>query len=641
MLRAIPPTDPVLVLGITETPHDKLDPGMIRDLFGFSRKNSYTIQRPAKVCSSILLIHFANIIQQSRQDFFLNIIKYVKTAPKDFPEPLNRKKRKLEVLAIAPPPPVKPPTKEEIKALKKRDHQVLNLLKITIQPVMDQINRKYKKFRNPVIAQSQIQYLFNEKDPDFVRPDIPQFRPFEIDQDKNGIQGLRETATGKFFYNLDTTLIEERLSNGFYARPKDFLADIRSLAKDAKNIGDKERQLKANELLSNAEVDIASYEANPLLADCENVYLRQLQRVKEKEEKLKKKAAIEGFQPLIRSDVQASGADTDDQGSGPVTLGVAIPGGNRLVSVTTPPRPSSVLSNGVHHPGDSNGYPMPSRANEDVQMAGSDTASQIMQPPNQQLPRMSIDQPNLSGYATGGASTQVSQRSGFQELPTASAFALINDASTTTSGKTSDKWSTQATNGVSHQESSPLDRSGGDSQLPDTQGNSSQSNANDTQMEGNSTSEGSWIHSQAHALARGNITSQTPSSGNSQHPAVPPFPQPSRLSNSRPASMANILNDSPIEPNSSQISSQKEHISLDDLFINDLLDNLTNNSSGCSVEQLEQINRELMEKLWEMRGELNRNSVAVELIKVFNETIIDIEEMQRVLQASQPSQMNA
>jgi len=573
----------------------------------------------------------------------MNIIKYVKTAPKDFPEPLNRKKRKLEVLAIAPPPPVKPPTKEEIKAIKKRDHQVLNLLKITIQPVMDQINRKYKKFRNPVIAQSQIQYLFDEKDPNFVRPDIPQFRPFEIDQDKNGVQGLRETATGKFFYNLDTTLIEERLSNGFYARPKDFLADIRSLAKDAKNIGDKERQLKANELLSNAEVDIASYEANPLLADCENVYLRQLQRAKEKEEKSKKRAAIEGFQPLIRSDVQTSASHTDEQSSGPVTLGVTIPGGNRLVSVTTPPRPSSVLSNGVHPPGNGNGNSVPSRASEDVQMGGTDEGSQSMQPPNQQWPRMPHGPSNMSAHATTGASTQMSQRSGFQEVPynASPSAVMINDASTTTSGKTSDKWSTQATNGISHQESSPLDRGGGDSQLPDTQGNSSQSNANDTQGEGNSNSDGSWPHSQAYALARGNISSQTPSSGHSQHPAVPPFPQPSRLAISKPASMANILNDSPVEPTSSQLSSQKDHISLDDLFINELLGNLTNNSSGCSVEQLEQINRELMEKLWEMRGELNRNSVAFELVKVFNETIVDIEEMQRVLQASQPSQMNA
>jgi hypothetical protein len=49
LLRAIPPTDPVLVLGITDAPPDKVSPEMLRDLFGFSRKNRFTIERPARV----------------------------------------------------------------------------------------------------------------------------------------------------------------------------------------------------------------------------------------------------------------------------------------------------------------------------------------------------------------------------------------------------------------------------------------------------------------------------------------------------------------------------------------------------------------------------------------------------------------
>ena len=56
---------------------------------------------------------------------------------------MDRKKRKLDVLEIAPPPPPKPPTKEEIKAQKKRDHQLLNMLKVSIQPIMDQIQRRW------------------------------------------------------------------------------------------------------------------------------------------------------------------------------------------------------------------------------------------------------------------------------------------------------------------------------------------------------------------------------------------------------------------------------------------------------------------------------------------------------------------
>jgi SpoVK/Ycf46/Vps4 family AAA+-type ATPase len=58
LLRAIPPTDPVLVLGITDTPADKISQDMLRDLFGFSRNNRFTIQRPTKVCIILLVLGF-------------------------------------------------------------------------------------------------------------------------------------------------------------------------------------------------------------------------------------------------------------------------------------------------------------------------------------------------------------------------------------------------------------------------------------------------------------------------------------------------------------------------------------------------------------------------------------------------------
>ena len=505
---------------------------------------------------------------------------------------------------------------------------------------MDQINRKYRKFRTPVIPQSQIQYLYDEMDPDFVRPDIPQFRPFELDTDKDGVQGLRETSSGKFFYNLETTTIEERLSNGFYARPKDFLADIRSLAKDSKHIGDKDRTLRANELLANVEVDIATIEAQPAFADCENVFARQLQRAKEKEEKIKKRAAGLVFEPIVRSDIAASELNSDLRSSGPLTLGETIPGGHPT-SLVHPLHPSS-LSNGIsadsRHSNPQNGTSVPSREDgEDVHMGGTDDQVQL-QTPNQQWPTMPAGASNLSNYATA-ANTQISQRSAFQEISHGtSPSALINDASTTTSGKkTSELWSTQATNGVSGQSTSPVERAGHDSQLPDTQRNpDSQQGTNP----GDTSSDEPWPHSQAHGLARGTIVqsypSQTPSSGGSysQNPSVPRFDAAAPgqgVTAKKPAAMANILNDSPVEP-ASQASSEKDII-IDEFFLQDLLKRLTEGSSGCSIEQLEQINRELMAMLWEMRGEYNRNRVAAKLVEVFNATITDIEDMQRVLQA--------
>ncbi|KAH8815666.1 hypothetical protein F5884DRAFT_696194 [Xylogone sp. PMI_703] len=625
LLRSIPPTDPVLVLGITENPPDKVNPDLLRDLFGFSMKNRFVIQRPSK---------------QNREDFFQNIATYVRKAPKDFPEPLNRKKRKLETLPIAPPPPPKPPTKEEIKAQKKRDHQLLNLLKVQIQPIMDQINRKYRKFRTPVIPQSQIQYLYDELDPNFVRPDVPQFRPFELDTDKDGVKGLRETASGKFFYNLETTTIEERLSNGFYARPKDFLADIRSLAKDAKHIGDKERTLKANELLANVEVDIATIEANPAFADCENVYRRQLQRAKEREEKLKRRAQAEAFDSVLQSDAPGN-SNSEQASSGAIVLGETVPGQGPASLLRTPSKLSNGHSVGSHtHQTISNGTSVPSRTSgDDVQMSGTDDelrsqqasqfANKTQQTP-QHWPRIP-SQPKSASQYNSFQHTQISQRSAFQEIShDMSPMALINDASTTTSGKkTSDGWSTQATNGISIlSSSSPGGGPGTDSQLPDTQRNSQHT-------QGETSSDEQWLHSQVHGLGRGNIqyNSQSPSSG-SQGVSQPPVPTFPRASKSRPSGMANLLHDSPIESNPSDTSTQREFI-LDEFFVEDMLKRLTEGSSGCSIEQLEQINRELMDKLWQLRGEYNRTKVAAEMMSVFNEVIVDIEGMQRILQASQ------
>lgn len=570
---------------------------------------------------------------------------------------MNRKLRKLEVLEVAPPPPPREPTKEEIKALKKRDHQILNALKVLIQPIMDQIQRKYRKFRTPVIPQHLIQYLYDEKDPNYVRSNVAQFRPYELEKDKDGIMGLRETASGKFFYNLETTTIEERLSNGFYARPKDFVADIRSLAKDAKNIGDKDRALKANEMLANVEVDLDVIAANPAMADCENVYQRQLQRAKERAEKIRKRAENDdSLAFLVESDIPVQGQNiaSVDDGSGPIILGEAIPRSHPLSHATTFAAPGS-QSNGyaagsLHSRRPmSNGSSVPSRVSgEDVQMGGTDDGStpqhtpinsQAMPPPiSSQWPRLSRVQSNPSSMPTGvnTQGSQISQRSAFQQIPhDLSPTALINDASTTSSGKKTTDPSTgdtQRSNGKLPSFFSPLDR-GEDVHLPDTQRDESQR----SQEAGTSSSQEQWLHSQAHGLARGQLQhvyhSQTPSSG-SQSNSVPLGVDEARARPPHKPSSAPldaILN---AEPSSSQPSSQKDVI-VDDDSIDRLLFTFTTKSSGCSIEQLEQINRELMDTLWKYRGEYNRTKVAVELQKVFNEVIIDIEAMQKVLKASQ------
>ncbi|KAF5661543.1 26S proteasome subunit [Fusarium heterosporum] len=593
MLRSIPPSDPVLLLATAEGERNELPNELFTDFFGFSRKNQMKIEKPDEM---------------SRMEYFSTTLQYAKKKPREFPDPENRKKRVLEELPIAPPVVPPPPTKADIKAAQKRDHQLLNTLKISLQPIMDQINRRYKKFRQPVIPPAQIEYLFVESDPNYVRPDLAtgQLRPYEIVKDKYDNDVLRDNLTGKCYYNLETTTIEERLSNGFYARPKDFLFDIKALARDAKNIGDKERTLKANELLSNVEVDVASIEMQTSQVDWEALYRRQIQRAKEVAEKERKRKAMQSLVDRVQSDL--GGNDSDSQG--PVTLGEAVPGSRTMArfQVRSPLSNGHDISSQDLHPL-SNGVTGP----EDIEMSGFDDTQAIseMGPPPKSHDQTSAVQAGM---------TQISQKSVVTTLPPGvSPSAVINEASTT---KTSDPSThrssnfSQMTNG-GHAENRGVDD---DSQvdIPDT-----------LLIAGHNTSgEDSWLHSQAQAQAAagGNVMpgSQVSVSPSSQRTT-------SQFKAQTVGGMANILNENnsdehPSVRNSGSSTSASQPFTAGE--VDGFLQNVTESTSGCTIEQLEQINRELMDEIWRTRNEWNRSRVLDQVVAVFNRTMEDIEAYQ-------------
>ncbi len=560
-------------------------------------------------------------------EYFSAVISHIRKSPSDFPDPSNRKKRILEELPVAPTPPPKEKTKAEIKEELRKDHLLLNLLKVQLQPIMDQI-KKYKKFRQPVVADSQIPYLWQEADPNYVRPDLSEFeiRPFEIAKDKDGAEGLRDTATGKFYYNLDLAIIEERLSNGYYARPRDFYNDVVSLAKDAKNIGDKERVLKANELVTNVEVDVAEAEARLSQVNWDELYQRQLQRANEATEKARKRKAAESMVNLIQSDTH----DSDSLGGvGPVRIGESVPGTTTARFRLMSPKPplSNGHSNGRHHM--SNGTSVPSRSNgEDTQMGGVDEEDTTlpfsqMGPPSQ-WPRSGPTPLDQSTRATGGT-TQLSQKSALTGVPPGvSPSAIANEASTTkTSDPSSGRWSTQVTNGIHGEGIEPSQV------LPDTQpmeGESGPSGSSDSQ----------WAHSQAHALRKGILQSQTGLGIRSEQatPTSSQAPPGSKSYRSNAPSVLNLLNDDntqqSLNNSGSSSLSQPQPIIPPELQVSNFLNELTDRTSGCSIEQLEQINRELMDEVWRTRGDFNRSRVLGVLHRAFNDTIADIELCQSV-----------
>lgn len=640
MLKSIRPSEPVLLLATAEVEVLHMDEELLKDLFGFSKKNRAVIQRPDRAM---------------RIEYFSNIIDTARKSPNDFPDPADRKLRVLEELPLAPPPPPRVLTKEEIKAERKADLHSLNVLKTRLQPIMDQIQKKYRKFRQPVIPFQQIQYLFEEQDPNYVRPDLAEgeHRPYEIAKDKEGTDGIRDTATGKFFYNLETTTIEERLANGYYARPRDFYSDINKLYLDAKNIGDRDRALKANELRTNVEVDCTDIELQLTQAGIkyEEIYQRQLKRAREEAEKLRKRKAMQNVIDLVGTDLTQ---DNDSDSQGPVGVAIPMPGPHTTrarFQVMSPRSNGHGTSSGSHALTNGNSVPSSGHHGEDIEMGGMEHDTEPhepMQPPN--WPRRIRPLGDSTNATAGTGTPQISQVSAITSIPPGmSPSAVVNDASTTktsdpSTGRDSGPWSTQATNGLHN--SNPEQQQ---SQMPDTQTDTQPHYGmlGPSQGPSQSTSDSQWLHSQAHAVQRGILKSNASQSSPTSSQIPPPtYDDGSRKPAAASAALGNILtsNDDTSGHNTSSSlrnsgvsssSSQQQQVLVDEAGLEEFLDLIADRTSGCTIEQLEQLYRELMDDIWKTRHEWNRIKVLSGLKAVFNDTIADIEALQGLEQASQ------
>lgn len=616
LLRSVGANEPIMLLGVMEllSEKDKPDPQMMMDLFSFSQNNQFLLKRPDS---------------EGRSEFFNSISHYIRMSPADFPDPDNRKKRILPELETAPiiAPVVDP--KElaaRVKLQKKQDRLALNKLKIAIQPVMDQLKRSYRKFFKPILEESWYAYLLEEQNPEHFRTDLPPeqqqeqgvVRPWEFSKDAKGVDVLLHVESGNKYYNLDLGNIEKRLSNGYYKRPQDFLFDIKTLARDARTFGDAERTLKGNEMATNVEVDMDMIkQTNPvLIEECEAVYVRELERERKAQEKRNKSSADDSDATAEIARVPPEQSLTITETSGPIILGEPVPGHHAMPPVT-PLRPegTSGLSNGTN--GDEgvqhtqpNGSAVPS--NDDTHMTDSQDLNANTQHDFQFQTPSRID-----------TQTQKSQKSGLTFMgPNSHPNDYHNSASTTTSGqKTSNrssdnKFGTQSSNGAApgglpNFSDMVPEQSG--SQLPDTQGSPISPRPTSQQSaDRNSNAEVHFVSSQP--------TNSDPSQSSQPPTTMPAPPAPRHTTN-----LLDILNDE--EP--------KPQLLLDEDLLIDLHRNLVVSTSGCSLEQLEQINAALMDTLWKHRADYNRNVVLQQVKDSFNAIIKDIQTMQEILKSSQ------
>jgi SpoVK/Ycf46/Vps4 family AAA+-type ATPase len=627
LLRSIGANEPIMLLGVMEEEQgDQSDQQMLADLFGYSEANRFELREPDR---------------EGRAEFFNSVSQYIAMSPKDFPDLDNRKKRVLPVLELAPVvEPVLDP--KEIaareKAQRKQDALTLNKLKSAIQPIMDMLKKKHRRFFKPILEPSWYAYLIDEQNPNRITSDLDRERqaaegtdrPWELSKDNKGVGVLLHVESGNKYYNLDLSQIEQRLSNGYYKRPKDFLFDIKTLAKDSRTIQDAERTLKANEMVANVEVDIDSwfYTGDAqflwLSKECDALYERELQRAKKAQEK-RKKAIAEGQDvppDVVPVPPEQSLGTTDT--SGPIVLGEPIP---RYPPVT-PLRAAhdASISNGTSA-GDSGDH-----SHQNGSTVPSGVADEDSMMPDSQHDITASTQADLQFQTPSRPNTQLTQKSQVSARtfvnPNMPPHDFYNSASTTTSGnqtskRSSDnKFGTQSSNGVSHVGLPDFNAPPGGSQLPDTQGAPESFYRRfeldpplSPQYPANSSFDAEPCFPSQHSGTPPSQPSQT--SQSSQMPAPAPLVHKSNI--------VDILAEPQPEP----------QLILEQASLIQLHDELVRQASGCSLEQLEQINAKLMDTIWQHRREYNRNKVITAVADAFNDIIKDIQRMQKILKQSQ------
>jgi hypothetical protein len=528
---------------------------------------------------------------------------------------------------------------------------------------MREVKDKWRAFNKSVILDRDIDYLLMEQDPNYVTSDLTEeqrnaqqlLRPFEIGKDKHGNQGLTETATSKFYYNCNTQIIEQRLSNGYYKRPKEFLFDLKTIAKDHKMTGVHDKIIKANDMYGYAMAECEVIEMmNPqLIINSESVYHREQER-----EKIRQAEA--GPVPKKPSNIPPPAPDSTVP-SGPIVLGESV---GLEIHIPHTPAPHNAVHR-LHDSHHTNGETVPSRPSEE-----NTDAMDIDEP-------SSGSRPQFPGGFTETPSNpttyQQSQQSGIHKVaPGVNVNDLQNSASTTTSGnKTSDRTSrgsdprlqlfrqTQSTNGNSTQDSwgggnfpdfnsiqPPIDGS----QLPDTQ-------STDSKRQTIGTTDSFIGVETQRQMSNGNIDPSQELEGQEfKHPGLPASlqhaqsiaagtsraPPDSMIATAGSVAQGDESQQKPSQPRSNGHDSSVHHANIADIlnpetppmppppFVLDeaLLDELhqwiAKSTENLTVEQLEMIDARCLHTVYQSRSKWDRNPLLEELKQIVEEVLEDV-----------------
>lgn len=217
------------------------------------------------------IVHLRNCFKNEREEFFSFGFKSIFKTPLEYNDLEIRPKRILKDLPIIERPKVVDSVKSKKDQIKS-DMKLKNALKIKLSGLMELFKTRYKKFKKPIIDDSLLIHLFNTDE-------IIQSN-YKIQDDK-----ILQIDSGKTYFNIDLDVIEERLWNGFYSEPRQFLNDLNLIMKDSVTSGDRDRILKSNEMIAHASVGIEEIETHfPQLSE-------QWKDLRHREKKLQSEAA--------------------------------------------------------------------------------------------------------------------------------------------------------------------------------------------------------------------------------------------------------------------------------------------------------------------------------------------------------------
>lgn len=606
MLQGLDANDEIMVLGImsVETDEEHPDPGMMRDLFGFTSKSEYRIRRPDA---------------DARREFFSEITAYISRSPAQLPQPENRKPRHLPELPLAPVQPEENPafSEAELKAQYQRDLYLLNHMKGKLRPILASIKSVYRNLAQSAFDLNNVPYtgeqslIATDMSLDRLRAaaangdeNVPSLVPTV---DKQGISGILHVPSGHIFYNISTQTIDARLENGAYHHPEDFQADFQRLISDFTHIHlvvENPRVTAASDLTATIATDLYALTVEDLQYP-EYAKIRERFRLR-KEIQAKKIAAKRAEEK--RKQQENAHARTSSQNGSPLRL-MSPPKKGR-----SPRHSSRSRSPTARLPETVNGKQPLNPSALLASMAAHNT-------PIRQVA-------NTSSQGDG----PLTQNSFIHKIPPGMSMQdYYNSASTTTSGQTGQK--TSQSNGSARQgdpDFSGLHEIGsGGSQIPDTQPNSNNS--------GSTQSRSTQALTQSNKPATVSFddsidgSQRSPDKDGFRFPALPSSitHTPPRTFHPPTTAVSALLN--PASPDKPQ---PQPALILDQRYLAQFLDELVTRSSGLSVEQLEQVFAVLMSSIWQHKAEWNRMSVIDACATAFNEVIVDIESMQRILMSS-------